>query len=131
VELIHLQKREYPDETEEDKERYLNKLENIEKDDDYQVPVRKQELRQEMILEEDEGDEDECKEKSEKESDQDLEALDVPEYLVDRLADQKWNCVNGTYDNESEWREWQEMTTALNSYSGEILHILPYVNIDW
>ena len=66
MELIHLQKREYPDETEEDKERYLNKLENIEKDDDYQVPVRKQELRQEMILEEDEGDEDECKEKSEK-----------------------------------------------------------------
>jgi hypothetical protein len=53
----------------------------------------------------------------------------VPEYLVDRIDQEKWPGVNGDYDNDGEWREWQEMTTAVNVYSGDIVNILPYVNI--
>lgn len=53
----------------------------------------------------------------------------VSEYLVDRIDQEKWPGVNGDYDNDGEWREWHEMTTAVNVYSGDIVNILPYVNI--
>lgn len=57
--------------------------------------------------------------------------LEVSEYLVDKIAEQQWVGVNGTYDNESEWKEWEEMTTSFNPYSNQIVYILPYVNTDW
>lgn len=60
-----------------------------------------------------------------------MSSEEVPDYLVDKIAEQKWTGVNGTYDNDSEWREWKEVTTALNPYNNEIVYILPYVDIDW
>lgn len=59
------------------------------------------------------------------------ELATVPEYLVERIADQQWVGVNGTYDNDSEWRGWEELTAAFNPYSNLVIHILPYVNINW
>lgn len=53
----------------------------------------------------------------------------VSEYLVDRIDQEKWPGVNGDYDSDGQWREWQDMTTAVNIYSGDIVNILPYVNI--
>jgi len=49
---------------------------------------------------------------------------------VNKLLTSKWENVNGTYDSETDWREWDEMTNAV-SYNGDLLHILPYVNINW
>lgn len=53
----------------------------------------------------------------------------VPDCLVERIDQEHWPGVNGDYDNDGEWREWHEMTTAVNVYSGDIVNILPYVNI--
>lgn len=60
---------------------------------------------------------------------QERQPVEIPEYMVDRIDSEKWPGVNGHYDNEGEWREWHEMTTAINVYSGDIVNILPYVNI--
>jgi hypothetical protein len=54
----------------------------------------------------------------------------VSETHVEKLNEEKWEYVNGTYDSETEWREWTQMTSAV-SYNGDILHILPYVDNNW
>jgi hypothetical protein len=54
----------------------------------------------------------------------------VSEAHVEKLNEEKWEYVNGTYDSETEWREWTQMTSAV-SYNGDILHILPYVDNNW
>ena len=53
----------------------------------------------------------------------------VNDYEVDKYCEDKWESVNGTYDADTEWRPWNSMTTA-PSFNGELLHILPYVDID-
>jgi len=54
---------------------------------------------------------------------------EVSEARVAKLnGDYKWEYVNGTYDSETDWKDWHQMTSAV-SYNGDILHILPYVNI--
>ena len=53
----------------------------------------------------------------------------VTEYEVEKYCEQKWESVNGTYDADTEWRPWNSMTSAV-SYNQEVLHILPYVDID-
>jgi hypothetical protein len=54
----------------------------------------------------------------------------VSETHVEKLNEEKWEYVNGTYDSETEWREWTQMTSAV-SYNGDVLHILPYVDNNW
>jgi len=61
---------------------------------------------------------------------QESSTLGVDENEVHKLCESKWEHVNGTYDSETEWREWNEMTSGV-SYGGELIHILPYVNINW
>lgn len=53
----------------------------------------------------------------------------VSDYEVEKYCEQKWEYVSGTYDADTEWRPWNQMTSAL-SYNGDILHILPYVDIN-
>lgn len=55
---------------------------------------------------------------------------DVSEAHVEKLIEDRWENVNGCYDSETEWREWHEMTNA-QTYNGDLLHILPYVHINW
>ncbi|XP_064476381.1 uncharacterized protein LOC135390574 isoform X2 [Ornithodoros turicata] len=54
----------------------------------------------------------------------------VTPQLVERMSVDKWEFVNGTYNHQGEWRGWQEVTTS-ESVAGDVLHVLPYVNIDW
>ncbi|XP_075528246.1 uncharacterized protein LOC142560204 isoform X1 [Dermacentor variabilis] len=56
--------------------------------------------------------------------------LEVTPEVEERFATQQWEFVNGVYDHESQWRGWHEVTTG-RSYGGDLLHMLPYVNIDW
>lgn len=56
--------------------------------------------------------------------------LEVTPEVEERFATQEWEFVNGVYDHKGEWKGWHEVTTA-HSYGGDILHMLPYVNIDW
>lgn len=55
---------------------------------------------------------------------------DVTPELVERMSSDKWEFVNGTYDHRGEWHGWQEVTAA-ETVGGDVLHVLPYVNIDW
>lgn len=84
----------------------------------------------------------------------------IKKYLVDRLADEKWESFNGNFDHEGNWRHLDEITTAkvfdndqntfetlfindsnkLDPVSDSvddqqqqqnILYILPYVNCSW
>ncbi|XP_064617168.1 mediator of RNA polymerase II transcription subunit 26-like [Liolophura sinensis] len=48
---------------------------------------------------------------------------------VERLSNYHWMGVNGTYDSAGNWRDWMQ-TYSVPTFDGEVLHILPYVNID-
>lgn len=48
---------------------------------------------------------------------------------VERLSNYHWMGVNGTYDSVGNWRDWTQ-TYSVPTFDGEMLHILPYVNID-
>lgn len=56
--------------------------------------------------------------------------LEVTPEVEERFATEHWEHVNGVSDHDGNWRGWHEVTTA-RSYAGDVLHILPYVNIDW
>ena len=55
--------------------------------------------------------------------------FEVTDEEVDRLSSEQWKYVNGMYDHAGIWHDWTS-TLSLSSYNGELLHILPYVNID-
>lgn len=69
--------------------------------------------------------------------DEDLSSSDsklsgsVPDYLVEKIGNERWSGVNGQYDESGAWKEWNEMTTGFNSYSKEPVFILPYVSVDY
>lgn len=48
---------------------------------------------------------------------------------VKRLHSDRWPEVNGNYSIGDNWSGWHEMT-ARKSHADDVLHILPYVNID-
>lgn len=54
--------------------------------------------------------------------------IEVSEHDVENVLESRWDGVNGTYDAETDWHEWHQMTNA-TTHDGELLHILPYVNI--
>ncbi|XP_076331286.1 uncharacterized protein LOC143236725 isoform X2 [Tachypleus tridentatus] len=58
------------------------------------------------------------------------ESEPVTKECVDRLLLEQWNSVNGNYDHNSRWRDWKDVVTV-ESYNSDLLHILPYVNINW
>lgn len=47
---------------------------------------------------------------------------------VERLHTSHWPGVNGHYDFRNEWSDWTK-TFSVSSYNGDLLHILPYVNL--
>ena len=49
---------------------------------------------------------------------------------VDRLHSDHWSGVNGQYDSDQQWHDWRQ-TFSLPSYDGKLLHILPYVDIEY
>ena len=53
----------------------------------------------------------------------------VTDARVDRLHLEYWTGVNGQYDHRNQWHDWTQ-TFSVPSYDGDLLHILPYVNID-
>ncbi|XP_074599180.1 mediator of RNA polymerase II transcription subunit 26-like [Brevipalpus obovatus] len=55
----------------------------------------------------------------------------VGESVVEKIASEKWPGVNGLYDSECEWCNWEDMVTLANSYTEQVIHVLPYVNMDW
>ncbi|KAI2809925.1 transcription coregulator [Blomia tropicalis] len=64
----------------------------------------------------------------------------VKRSLVDRIAGEHWESVNGNYDKDGVWHDFGEMTSAYVLRGGEnasnddednVLHILPYVNYTW
>ena len=48
---------------------------------------------------------------------------------LERLHDTQWEGVNGQYDWERRWHDWTA-TYSMPTYNGDLLHILPYVNLD-
>lgn len=59
------------------------------------------------------------------------EVIEVTEEMVDKIADEHWDHVNGTYDCEGQWHEWNETTTQMNTQNDEVFVILPYVHTGW
>lgn len=65
--------------------------------------------------------------------------LRIKRDLVDRIANEKWEHMNGTYDKDGCWRDFGEMTsvrlhkeeTKPETEEENVLHILPYVNCTW
>ncbi|KAK7495911.1 hypothetical protein BaRGS_00012901 [Batillaria attramentaria] len=53
----------------------------------------------------------------------------VTDELVDRLHNTQWPGVNGFYDINGEWHRLHE-TMTFASYQGDMLHVLPYVDLD-
>lgn len=60
--------------------------------------------------------------------------------IVDRIADDQWENMNGNYDKDGVWHHFGEMTSAFvltggknaaNKEEENVLHILPYVNYTW
>ena len=50
----------------------------------------------------------------------------VPDYLIDKISNERWPGVNGYYSN-NEWKEWHEVSMGFNTYTNEEIVILPYV----
>lgn len=50
----------------------------------------------------------------------------VPEYLIEKIDTERWPFVNGHYDDKGEWKEWNQISTAMNTYSGELVTIFEY-----
>ena len=57
------------------------------------------------------------------------EPLAVTDSVVSRLHDENWSGVNGVLDSTGSWRDWTQ-TLSLDSYQGDMVHILPYVIVD-
>ena len=49
---------------------------------------------------------------------------------VERLHTTAVDCVGGSRDFRQEFHEWHE-TLSVSSYNGDLLHVLPYVVIEW
>ena len=56
--------------------------------------------------------------------------VDVTQGTLDRLENDKWEGVNGTFNSED--HRWNQLTETYpsTSYDGQPIYILPYVNID-
>lgn len=57
------------------------------------------------------------------------EPLEVKDSVVSRMQNEHWTGVNGVYDSFGGWRDWTQ-TLSLESYQGDLAHILPYVIVD-
>jgi hypothetical protein len=55
---------------------------------------------------------------------------EVDESEVERLHSEKISNLNGNTDKDGQFREWQE-TLTMESFNGDLLHILPYTIIDF
>lgn len=57
------------------------------------------------------------------------EPVEVGDDDIERLHSSEWAGVNGYRDAWGDWTNWAN-TLSLQSYNGDYLHILPYVNTD-
>lgn len=57
------------------------------------------------------------------------ESTPVTEETVTRLHTSEWSGVNGVHDLNGVWHGWNQ-TVSLQSYNGDLLHVLPYVDLD-
>ena len=55
--------------------------------------------------------------------------LEVSDDVVTRLHEEHWSGMNGVFDSNGSWRDWKQ-TLSLESYQGDMVHILPYVIVD-
>lgn len=53
----------------------------------------------------------------------------VTDEVVNRLHTTQWAGVNGLYDINGDWQRWHQ-TVTMPSYEGDMLHVLPYVDLD-
>ena len=49
---------------------------------------------------------------------------------ISRLHNDRWEGVNGCYDNEGQWLDWTQCLSVLFNEEEHPLHILPYVSLD-
>lgn len=61
--------------------------------------------------------------------DREPDSSQVTEQDVHRLQHEEWAGVNGQLDYNDIWHDWTQ-TYSMPTYNGDLLHILPYVNID-
>ncbi|XP_072023657.1 uncharacterized protein [Amphiura filiformis] len=54
----------------------------------------------------------------------------ITEEDVERLHDNKWEGVNGCYDDKGQWFDWTQCLSVLFNEEEHPLHILPYVTLD-
>ena len=48
---------------------------------------------------------------------------------IQRIRSDKWEGVNGHRDHQHNWHDWTK-TCSMPTYNNDLLHILPYVDID-
>jgi len=88
------------------------------------LPVGDQDIQEDI-----EGDANEMRLASDDE-DVERQVQEVTDEMVDRIANECWDHVNGTYQDD-QWHEWDETTDQVNAYDGETFLILPYVHTGW
>ncbi|ELU03618.1 hypothetical protein CAPTEDRAFT_186172 [Capitella teleta] len=49
--------------------------------------------------------------------------------MVSRLTESNWAGVNGQFDHEDRWHDWVA-AYSLPSFQGQMLHLLPYVDLE-
>lgn len=57
------------------------------------------------------------------------EPLEINDSVVSRIHGEHWTGVNGVFDSSGGWRDWTQ-TLSLDSYQGDMVHVLPYVIVD-
>ncbi|XP_014674420.1 PREDICTED: mediator of RNA polymerase II transcription subunit 26-like [Priapulus caudatus] len=73
--------------------------------------------------------EEQQQEEEEGEEAEEVERKPVTEEEVDRICNEQWEGVNGWYDHQGAWKDWN-LCFSHPSHAGEFVHVLPYVNID-
>lgn len=58
-----------------------------------------------------------------------MERCTVTDSMLSRLRDSHWVGVNGHFDHQERWQDWRTVY-SMPSYGGQLLHILPYVDIE-
>lgn len=57
---------------------------------------------------------------------------EVTEEMLHKIEHEKWEHVNGIYDCNGVWKEWQEtVVESQGVFQDDPLVILPYVNLSW
>lgn len=58
--------------------------------------------------------------------------VEVTEEMLFKIEHEEWEHVNGIYDENGQWKEWDEtLVNHRDIFEDDPLVIMPYVNTNW